>query len=88
MITEIFLRIITFFLQVLTWFIPNWNLPGAIYDFIGYSVELLFKLDFIIPVDEFFEYLAYIMWFEILYLGFKLAGSFVSYIRGGGKLDI
>jgi len=90
MIIDIMLYIIAYFFGVLLFVLPKWIIwPQAVTDGFTYFAGVFARLNFILPVDTFFNCLSFLIGFEAAYLTAKIIVKTFNYVRGTGSgLDI
>jgi len=89
MIVNFFLFVISSFFDLLIFLLPKWSIwPVAVLDGINYFVSILAGLNFLLPVDTFFNAGLFLLSFEAMYFIAKLVVHIFNYIRGSGPIKI
>lgn len=86
MLIDIVIYIICFLLYILSAIFPSWNIwPSVVTNGIHYILMCIAKLQFLIPVDDFFSALSFLMQFLTLYFSAYLFVMILNYFRGTGR---
>lgn len=88
MIIELLLKIWIFILQVIVWFLPDWQLPQNFMEAFGNTFSYLEGFNTFFPVHTILTCFSWLIKFELTILSIKLISSMLSYFRGGGKLEV
>lgn len=88
MLVELLLGIFNFFLQMIVWVLPSWQLPSGAVSGFGDILGTLSGFNPFIPIHTLFEIIGWIILFELSIIVLRFAGGFVSFLRGGGKIDV
>lgn len=90
MITTLLLTILYFFIMIICALLPTWQIwPADFLNAVGYFFEHIAGLNFIFPIDSFFEVFSFFISFEVLYLTAKLIMKVFNFARGTGSgLDL
>lgn len=88
MIVDFIILLFSYVIQAIAWFLPNWNLPNSFYEFTNQVFNDIYSLNYLLPIDTFFEIIKYVIYFELLIIMLKIASGVISYWRGGGHVDI
>jgi len=86
MITDLFLYLITLFINLMVFILPTWTLwPDSLLTGLTYFFTQLAVFNFIFPVDTLFTVILFIINFEVYYLSAKLIMKLFNYLRGTGS---
>lgn len=71
MLTNLFLSIGGWIVGIFASLLPAWSIwPQAVHDFLYYTASTVANLNFLLPVDTFFQVVLFIVHFEFYYLIF------------------
>lgn len=88
MLTEILFYLLGFMIKMSVMILPSWHLwPRVITDAFQYFAGAAARLNFILPVDTFFQCLAFFINFLIIYFSVRLVLMILNFFRGVGKLE-
>lgn len=88
MIINILLTVIKYFLSMLIWLLPEWDLPPEIFNGINTLYASGLSWNWLFPVETLYQVLTYMIYINLCYLAVKAGAGLLSLLRGGGKLDI
>jgi len=88
MIVTLILKLITMFVEVLTFLLPKWAIPDYIVNAFQVITDQISGLNSILPLQEILNVLVLGILFEIAVLFFRLLFGLISLVRGGGKVDL
>lgn len=90
MITDFLLFLFSGFVRLIAYILPSWLIwPDIVQEIFLYVVDVLAQLNFIIPLfDEVFPPVRFLVWFQSLYWGWKIAAMFVNYVRGASGINV
>lgn len=90
MITDFILFLFSGFVRLMAYILPSWLIwPDKVQEIFGYVIGVIAEFNFILPIfDEIFPALRFLIWFQSLYLLYKIAAMFVNYIRGASGIKI
>ena len=90
MITDFFLFLFSNLLRLISFILPSWLIwPDFITDIITYIAEVVASFNFILPIqDSFFPAFRFLIWFQSLYFGWKIAVMVINFFRGAKGIEI
>jgi len=87
MLIDLFFYVFGFILSLIAFVSPSWTIwPDSVVSAISYSAQTLAGLNFLLPVDVFFDCIIFFLSFLIVYLPLLLVFKALNYIRGSGGL--
>lgn len=90
MITDFLLFLFSGFVRLLAYVLPSWLIwPPKVQEIFTYVADVFSQLNFIFPIhDEVYPAIRFLVWFQTLYWGWKIAAMFVNYVRGASGIKI
>lgn len=90
MITDIFLNVLTYFIDLLCSILPAWQVwPDTLLTGLQYLFSKFIIFNFIFPIDTLLIALIFFVEFESLYFTVKIIMKIFNYFRGTGSgLDL
>lgn len=90
MITTILLNIFSYIMGIIVMILPTFTVwPQVLIDGLQYMCTSVAKLNFILPIKEWFDIILFFINFSVTYLTAKLILKAFNFLRGTGSgLDI
>lgn len=73
---------------MVAWILPTWRLPNSAILSFGTIIKTIASFNLFFPIHTLLEILGWIMLFEISIIIIRFAGGLISYIRGGGAMNV
>lgn len=69
--------------------LPDWIIwPDSVFNTINYVVQVIMKLNFILPIDTILTAGNFVINFAVYYLTIRISIMLISFLRGSGQLKV
>lgn len=88
MIADVLMRLFAFIMNIIAWVLPSWRLPNEVTDAFVLMGQSAVGFNELIPVLTLIWSITIIVQFELALIVIRHLGSLISYLRGGGQMDV
>jgi len=88
MITSIYLSLSAWFINLLAGMLPDWTISDEIVQSTTMAINNVYLYDDVLPIRLLFFGLIFIITFEIIILTIRGIFGLMSFVRGGGNIDL